>query len=362
MKKIKQLLQFVFLLLFLASCGASKEKTRPSVEDISESVYASGIVKSYNQYQVFSPVNGIIKKIWVNEGDTIKKNGPVMQIESETAKLNTQNAELAAAYAAVSANAEKLNDAKTAIDLAGAKMQNDSLLLIRQKNLWSAEIGTRNELEQRELAFKNSRSAYQSAIFRYKDLQKQLVFSEKQSKNNVRINRELQSNYIIRSETEGRVYELQKEEGEIVNIQNPVAIIGSTAFLLELQVDEYDISKIQRGQKVFFTMDSYKAQVFEARVTKIAPIMNDRTRSFVIEAAFIAQPAVLYPNLTVEANILIRSKQNALTIPRDYLIGDSMVLLDNEEKRKVETGLKDYLKAEILRGVTADDVIVKPAL
>ena len=49
-----------------------------------------------------------------------------------------------------------------------------------------------------------------------------------------------------------------------------------------------------------------------------------------------------------------------MTIPRTYLIDESFVLMENKEKRKVEIGLKDYEKVEILRGITANDVILKP--
>ena len=75
-------------------------------------------------------------------------------------------------------------------------------------------------------------------------------------------------------------------------------------------------------------MDSYKSQVFEARILAIDPMMNMRTRSFKAEAIFTKKPAELFPNLTVEANIVILSKQEALTIPRNYLIDGSCVLLE----------------------------------
>ena len=131
----------------------------------------------------------------------------------------------------------------------------------------------------------------------------------------------------------------------MVNTQTPIAIIGDAeSFILELQVDEYDIAQIRLGQKALISMDSYKGKVYEARITKINPIMNDRSRSFTVEAVFVTQPPSLYPNLTVESNILIHTKENALTIPRNYLFNDSLVILANKEKRKVTTGLKDYKK------------------
>ena len=131
--------------------------------------------------------------------------------------------------------------------------------------------------------------------------------------------------------------------------------------MLELQVDEYDVEKIKPGQKLLLTMDSYKNKVFEATVTRIIPFMSDRTRSFTVEAAFVTRPPVLYPNLTVEANIVIQTKEKAITIPTDYLLNDSLVILPSGEKKKVVTGLKDYRKVEIISGLTAADEIVKPA-
>ncbi len=123
----------------------------------------------------------------------------------------------------------------------------------------------------------------------------------------------------------GRVYNILKEQGEIVTPQSAVAIIGdANNFILELQIDEFDIAKVQFGQKILVTMDSYKNQVFEAPVEKIDPIMNDRTRSFTVKADFVSRPPVLYPNLTAEANIIIQTKKKALTIPRNFLWDETM--------------------------------------
>ncbi len=80
-------------------------------------------------------------------------------------------------------------------------------------------------------------------------------------------------------------------------------------------------------------MDSYKNEVFEARVDRIIPFMNERSRSFTVEAVFITKPTALFPNLTVEANVIIQTKNDAITIPVDYLINDSLVMLSSGEKR-----------------------------
>jgi len=347
--------------LLFSACKNQPEKTRPTVEKITESVYASGIIRSKNQYQVYAIVNGLIQQILVGEGDVVKKGDALFVVENETSKLNTENARLAADFADWNTKGDRLNELKGAIETAQSKMLNDSILLIRQRGLWAQQIGSKVELEQRELAYTTAVNNYQAAVSRYNDLKKQLDFAAAQSKKLLSISKTVAQDYVVRSQTDGRVYSISKEVGEIVNTQSPVAVIGAADdFVAELQIDENDIIRIQKGQRVLLTLDSYKGRVFEATVSKIDPIMNERTRTFRIEAEFTKKPPILYPNLTTEANIVIQTKEHAVTIPKAYLLGDSLVILENKSTRKVEIGLKDYQKVEILSGLNEHETILKP--
>ncbi len=356
-------LKIILPLLFLASCKSKQEKIKPIEEKITESVYASGIIKSNNQYKVFSTVNGVIAEILVKEGDVVKKGDVIIKLVNTNAQLNTENAALSADYAAINTNAEKLNELQIAVNLAKAKMNEDAILQQRQQNLWNQNIGSKYELEQRQLAYKSSATAYQSANLRYIQLQKQISFQGKQSQNNLKIASSIKNDYSIKADVDGKVYNIIMKQGEMVNTISPVALIGdATNFKMELQVDEFDINKIKLEQKIILSMDSYKGQVFEATVTKINPIMNDRSKSFTVEAIFINQPATLYPNLTCEANIVVQQKEKAITIPRSYLLAGDSVWIESKKKRKVVVGLKDYQKVEIISGITVNDFIYKPAL
>ena len=80
MKKI-----FIVTVLFLISCKDKLEQTKPTVGDVTESVYASGIIKSENQYTVFSTVTAILNKIDVEAGQTITKNQLLFELENDKA-------------------------------------------------------------------------------------------------------------------------------------------------------------------------------------------------------------------------------------------------------------------------------------
>ncbi len=351
----------IALLLLLAGCSGEQEVVKPTVETITESIYASGIIKSEDQYQVFSTVNGIVEKVYVEEGDTVVIGQPLFSLSNTIQELNKENASLTAAFYDLNANQEKINDAQQLVDLTRSKMRNDSTLYARQLSLWKQNVGSKVELEQRELAYENAQNSYQSAIVKYNDLKRQLAFNSSQSKKNLLIARKLNDDYVVRSEINGIVYGIYKKRGELVSPQTPVAVLGDTTrFILEMQVDEYDITQIRKGQQVIVSMDSYRGKTFEARVTKINAMMNERTKSFTVEATFIKQPPVLFPNFSFEANIVLRSKKNALLIPRSLLLPGNRVLLSNGEKRKVTIGLKDYRQVEITSGLKATDELIRP--
>ncbi len=351
---------FIFLLL-LAACKNNVETISPSRESITESVYASGILKSKNQYQVFATVNGLLQKVYVDEGDTIQKGAPLFTILNETSTLARENAQLAADLADFKSNQGKLDELLLNIELARSKKENDSLLMVRQQNLWSQNIGSKVELEKSELNFKNSKTYYESALLRYKDEKRRLEIVSKQAQKNLSITRRQESDFTIQSIMDGKIYSMLREEGEMVNTQTPLAVIGDLdEFILELQVDEYDITSIRIGQPVKVTMDSYKGELFDAVISKVNPIMNERSKTVTVEATFVKQPPALYPNLTLEANIILQVKENVLTLPRQYIVDDRYVINLAGDSIPVKTGLKDYLKAEILEGLNENDILILP--
>ncbi len=346
----------------IVSCGPDTSSTiKPQVQSITESVYASGVVKSQDQYEAYTLANGPIQAIFVQEGDTVKAGQPILQIFNESEKLRRENAELARQFADQQANQNRIRDLELAIHLAKNKLQTDSLNWVRTKNLRAQGIGTQVDLEQKELTYQNSKTNYESAVLRFKDLKREIAYNSQSASKNLRISEVLEDEFLLKSKIDGIVFSLPRQVGEMVNPQVPLAVIGKSGdFVLELQVDEYDIARVQAGQKVLVFMDSFKEQTLEASVTRVIPIMDSKTKTFTVEAKFTKQPPVLFPNLTLEANILIQSRENSLVIPRNYLIKDTEVLTSSGDTILVKVGIKNYQFAEILEGISADTELILP--
>ncbi|WP_290712663.1 biotin/lipoyl-binding protein, partial [Flavihumibacter sp. CACIAM 22H1] len=85
-----------YSLLFFYSCTQKKKTLQPTEQGITESVYASGTIKTRDQYQLYATVNGIIEDVLVKEGDLVKKGSPIYKINNKLVRLNTENAQLSA--------------------------------------------------------------------------------------------------------------------------------------------------------------------------------------------------------------------------------------------------------------------------
>jgi HlyD family secretion protein len=358
---MKALCIAVTVVLTAVACSEQKDHLYPEQRSITQSVYASGVVVSSTQYLVYPVATGTLQRLLVSEGDSIVKGQPIAEVRNEVAGLTRDNARLAAEFAAVANNAERLAELKTAVQLAALKRTDDSLMAARQRRLLAQGVGSKVETEQRELAAASSRASHESAVQRFTQLEKQLRFSARQAKVQQGISDVALRDLVVTSAITGRVFSIMRNAGEAVNPQTPIAVLGSdSVFVIELQVDESDIASIRVGQQAYVTLDSYRDSVFTATVTKIHPMMNARTKSFTVEARFERAPQRLYANLTAEANIVLQTKEKAIIIPRDYVNKDGHVRLADGTLKKVELGIRDYQTIEVVRGLRTSDALVRP--
>ncbi|MEO8588950.1 MAG: efflux RND transporter periplasmic adaptor subunit [Flavobacteriales bacterium] len=351
------------LVLLIASCGRKVATTTPTVGPITESVYANGLVKAEGQYQVFPTANGTVTELLVSEGDTVTAGQPLLRIDDRSSSATARNA--GAQLRLLEQNASDagpvLAQLREAVTQARDKYTVDSTNYARQQVLWAQQIGSRNELDQRELAFTTSKATYARAQKALDESRSRLRTELDVARNNVAISTAGNDDRTPRSLIDGIVYDLMIEPGELATSQRPIAVVGSASDLyLELEVDEYDITKVKVGQEAFITLDSYADRAFEARVTRIVPLMDQRSRTFRIEAHFIEKPPALYPNLTAEASIVLRKKADALTIPAAYLVDGGFVLTGPEERTPVKVGARDMEKVEVIEGIDANTVLYEP--
>jgi multidrug efflux pump subunit AcrA (membrane-fusion protein) len=357
LQQMKSIALFSVLATLIFSCKNNPETIKISQTDIVESVYASAKIKSFNQYSQRFSVGGKLLNYFVTEGDFVKAGQPIAQLENTTPELSLQNAEMA--FQISKDNESLLRDIKLQFQTAQRVCNLDSINYIRQQRLYANNIGTLNQLESFKLKFETSKNSVASLNEKLKSQTSILKHSKSQAQNNIEIARKNAKDFTVNSFIDGKIYALPYKIGEMVVPQQEFAVIGdANKYLLEMEIDEADISKINLGQTVIVKLEAY-TQTLKAKISKIYPSLDPKTQSFKIEAIFEGATPTLYPGLTAEANIITNTKNKANVIPLTYLI-DNKYVKTKDGNIEVKTGLRNFTHVEILSGIDANTVLIQP--
>jgi len=181
-----------------------------------------------------------------------------------------------------------------------------------------------------------------------------------------------QNSSLITSPQDGKVWEVLIAPGMSLNSssetsgQKILTITKEQPPLASVIVNEIDIGKVKRGQKATLTSDTLAEKTFTGEVVSV-----DRTGSQsqgVVNYTVLIQldtgNELLYPNMSVNAEIITESKEEALLIPSQAIKTQSgqktvkVLANDKTEDRIVEIGLEDSSRTEILSGISEGETII----
>lgn len=356
---------YVFLLLVLMSCNQSQKEssTKAKRQSITESVYASVTIKPTELYYVQTSQSGILDEIFIEEGDDVKKGQTLFNV-TVSPQLNNKltNAEITLKEAET--NYLGKDNMLLNIDLEIESMVNqlalDSINYKRYDRLWKQNIGKRTDLDQAKLKYESSTNQLKMLKAKRTQTSVNLENNYKKALSLVKSEKNQMVDLTIRSEIDGRVYSINKEVGELITPQERFAEIGSLdKFIVDMDVDEVDISNIQIGDTAIIQLEAYPDELYTALINKISPKKNESTQTFSVEGEFVIMPMRLYNGFSGEANIVIDRRENALVIPSEYLLSGNKVLTNNGE-REVKLGVKNMQFVEIVSGIDTSTIILKP--
>lgn len=94
MKTSKFIFPIVAGLILLNSCGKNAETTKPVRKNITETVFASGVLVPENQYNLTAQSDGYLISLTFEEGDIVKTGDLLAVIDNKTYDINSHGANL----------------------------------------------------------------------------------------------------------------------------------------------------------------------------------------------------------------------------------------------------------------------------
>jgi membrane fusion protein (multidrug efflux system) len=152
--------------------------------------------------------------------------------------------------------------------------------------------------------------------------------------------------------------------GDYVKLGDPLfKLVGVRQLRAHLLLPEAAATRIRPGLKVLLSPPAAPERVIQARIDELKPTVGANNRALDAIVKFGGEGSQLRGGGTVNARIVIESREAALMVPEQAVVlrpaGKVVYVLDQGAARQriVETGLKQEGLQEIVKGVAAGETV-----
>lgn len=363
-KSILSALVSFFLISGFISCRHAADEMKPERRNLTQAVYASGKILPLNHYTVYAKFPGYVMSIPVRAGDIIKTGDALLKIKNDVGEINVQNAneQLKLALQNADPDGAFLNAIRQDVSAAQSRYSLDSLNAKRTEKLFSENAISRQALDQALTQADVSRNQLTKAKENLTSAIEKVNTELKNARNLLAAQESNRNDYTILSVLTGKVYDITPSQGDYITPQNALMELGDSAeFEAELSVDESDIGLVKSGQSISYTTDAFPGKIFRGTVSEIFPHVNSSAKTSRIKATFENPDKLpLFSGASVEANIVIAEKSNALVIRKEFLSKDKTVKIKGKDNPvPVTTGAEDLEFIEVISGLSESDILEK---
>ena len=280
-----------------------------------------GSVKTKQNLVLTPEISGILKQVFVKEGDKVTKGQLLANIDD--GGLSQQKAQLQI----------QADLAKTTFD--------------RQKRLWEQKIGS-------EIQYLNAKSNYEALEESVNQINQQLAKTN------------------VRAPFSGIIDDVISEQGSVVapGQTQLLRIVSLKDMYIESDVPESYLTSITKGKHVEVNFPVL-GKTIDAKIRQTGNFINPSNRTFRVEIAVPNKEQIIKPNLTARLKINDYTSENAILIPQSIISENAegkqyifTLTEKNEDKAKADqvfitTGKTQGDLIEVLSGIEDHTEIIK---
>jgi HlyD family secretion protein len=349
--------------------------------EIAKSVVATGKIEPLAKVEVKSKASGIVKKVFVMYGDTVKTGQVLVELDREqlAARVRELTANLQAAQAA--RESAEATYSRNQVDAQGPDLPFLKSNTERARDLSKQGLVSKSVLEDSEKAYQlglnKQRSALEGVAVSRAEVSKAKAQVAQAQAALEQAQEDLQNATIV-SPMDGLVLSRDVEVGDAVS---SILVLGSQATkIITLgdvsevyvlgKVDEADVGKIYVGQTARIVVESFQDKKFGGKVTKISPmgVEKDNVTTFEVRVSIHNPGGELKANMSANAEIILQQKPNVLLIPEAAVIYDkdrnsSVEVPDpgsktGRTKVAVKLGISNGVKTEVDSGLKQGQEVI----
>lgn len=320
----------IVLNLIQRESGKEVEVVLAKKGDIVSEVTASGELRAKSQVDISAETIGRIKKIYFQEGDYVKKDNLLIELDDVKADANRK--------------------------LAKVQLKQAEQDLNRGKKLFEKELISKESFEKIELSYETSKAQYEQAIDAYRKTNIYAPISGKIMKLNVEVG-------------ETAVMGTMNYQGTVLmtiaDLSNMIAVV---------KIDETDVPEVKVGQSAEVIADALPDSTYPGTVTKVglmpitSQLTTEKVTDFEVEIELSEFSPLLRPGMNVKTDIITKEKSDVLIVPiqasgkrkiKDKT-AETVFIIQNKKAvlTEITIGASSDTEIEIVAGVEEGDTII----
>ena len=273
--------------------AVSVKVAKVRIGDVEEKLSYVGSLMPNASVQVAPKIAGRVEKLFVRVGDLVKEGQLVAQLEKDELAEGLKEAEasLKVYEATLKGKEAELSYIKRKLERSKILFEKD---LIARETVDTLDTQVLSAVAQVELT--KAQMAQMKARF---------------------VNSRIRLKYAeVVSPFAGYVSKRFVDRGALVNSGTPlVSIVDISSVKVDISVVEKDYRKISRGQLASVTADAFPGRRFQGRVARIAPVLDQETRTGEVEIELPNPAGNLKPGMFARAEIVVQRRRGVLLVP-----------------------------------------------
>ncbi len=312
-------------------------------QTMTDLVTVVGNLEGQASVEVASKVSGRLEDVTVRIGDRVAKGGLLARVESRELAEQVRQAEAS------------FDVARATVRQREADLKFSQTNLERSRSLFERSLLPRQTLDDADARYQSSqaqldlaRAQFNQAQARLDELKITLAATE------------------IRSPVNGFVGKRLLDPGAFVSSNTPLlSVVEIDRVRLVANVVEKDLRRVAVGSAAEVEVDAFPGEVFHGRVARVAPVLDPATRTAQMEVEVPNGDYRLKPGMYSRVKLTVATKAAALTVPVNavvtlegargvFQVEDGTAAGVGKEANfvKVETGLEDGTRVEVLSGLS----------
>lgn len=342
---------FIGTLVFLFNKSRKKpevfETKTPLVTNIVKKTLATGSIAPRKEIEIKPQVSGIIDKLFIEPGNTIKKGDLIARVK-------------------IIPDMVALNEAESRVNRAKINLEDAKTVYDRQKKVYEQGVIPLADFQKFKVTYDNASEELETA-----ESNLQLI-REGVNKKSGEV-----TNTLVRSTIDGMVLSVPVEEGNSVIQTNNFNAGTTIAFVADMgemifkgKVDETEVGKLKVGMKLILTIGAIEKERFDAELEYISPkgVTENGAIQFELKAKVkLSKNEFIRSGYSANADIVLDRRDSVLAIPESLIKfeGDTATVeIETKpkqfEKKIIKTGLSDGINIEVLDGLKKTDKIKVP--